>query len=62
MLLKIIRDMCLRSGDGFPDVLAVDHDPKLTSRAGVPGRAFVKGWGSCLIFGSAYHKNTKAKV
>ena len=22
----IIRDMCLRSGDGFPDVLVVDHD------------------------------------
>ncbi len=25
-------------------------------------RAFVKGWGSCLIVGSAYHKNTNAKV
>ena len=24
--------------------------------------AFVKGWGSCLIVGSAYHKNTNAKV
>ena len=22
----IIRDTCLRSGDGFPDVLVVDHD------------------------------------
>ena len=26
----IIRDMCLRSGDGFPDVLAVDHGAKFT--------------------------------
>jgi hypothetical protein len=23
----IIRDLCLRSGDGCPDVLVVDHDP-----------------------------------
>ena len=55
----IIRDMCLRSGDGFPDVLVVDHDPKFTSDV---FRAFVKGMGSCLIDGSAYHKNTNAKV
>ena len=55
----IIRDMCLRSGDGFPDVLVVDHDPKFTSDV---FRAFVKGMGSCLIVGSAYHKNTNAKV
>ena len=55
----IIRDMCLRSGDGFPDVLVVDHDSKFTSEV---FRAFVKGWGSCLIVGSAYHKNTNAKV
>ena len=27
----IIRDMCLRSGASFPDVLVVDHDPKFTS-------------------------------
>jgi hypothetical protein len=34
---EIIRDMCLRSGDGFPDVLAVDHDvPGLG-----PGRGLV---------------------
>jgi hypothetical protein len=46
----IIRDMCLRSGDGFPDVLVVDHDPKFTSDV---FRAFVKGMGSCLIVGSA---------
>ena len=55
----IIRDMCLRSGNGFPDVLVVDHDPKFTSDV---FRAFVKGMGSCLIVGSAYHKNTNAKV
>jgi hypothetical protein len=38
--VAIIRDMCLRSGDGFPDVLVVDHDPKFTSEV---FRAFVKG-------------------
>ncbi len=46
----IIRDMCLRSGDGFPDALAVDHDSELTSDVLC---ALVKGWGSCLILGSA---------
>jgi hypothetical protein len=51
--------MCLRSGAGFPDVLVVDHDPKFTSEV---FRAFVKSMGSCLIVGSAYHKNTNAKV
>ena len=51
--------MCLQSRDGFPDVLVVDHDSKFTSEV---FRAFVKGWGSCLIVGSAYHKNTNAKV
>ena len=35
----IIREMCLRSGDGFPDVLVVDHDSKFTSEV---FRAFVK--------------------
>jgi hypothetical protein len=55
----IIRDLCLRSGDGFPDVLLVDHDSKFMSTV---FRAFVKGWGSCLIVGLAYHKNTNAKV
>ncbi len=49
----------MRSGDGFPDVLAVDHDPKSTSDV---FRAFAKGVGSCLIVGSAHHKNTNAKV
>jgi hypothetical protein len=56
---EIIRDMCLRSGDGFPDVLVVDHDPKFTSDV---FRAFVKSMGSTLIVGSAYHKNTNAEV
>ena len=56
---EIIRDMCLRSGAGFPDALVVDHDPKFTSAL---FRAFVKGMGSSLIVGSAYHKNTNAKV
>jgi hypothetical protein len=55
----IMRYLCLRSGDGFPDVLVVDHDSKFRSKV---FRAFVKGWGSCLIVGSAYHKNTNAKV
>ena len=40
-------------------MLVVDHDSKFTSEV---FRAFVKGWGSCLIVGSAYHKNTNAKV
>ena len=56
---EIIRDMCLRSGDGFPDVLVVDHDPKFTSDV---FRAFVRSMGSCLIVGSACHKKTIAKV
>ncbi len=47
-----LRDMCLRSGNGFPNVLVVDHDSKFTSDMFC---AFVKGWGSCLIVGSAYH-------
>jgi hypothetical protein len=48
---EIICDMCLRSGDCFPDVLVVDHDPKSTSEVFL---AFVKSMGSCLIVGSAY--------
>ena len=44
----IIRDMCLRSGDGFPDILLVDHDSKFISEV---FRAFVNGWGSCLVVG-----------
>ena len=57
--VAITREMCLRSGAGCSDALAVDHDAKLTSEV---LRALVKGWGSCLIAGSAYHKNTNAKV
>ena len=51
--------MCLRSAAGFPDALVVDHDAKFTSEV---FRAFVKSMGSCLIVGSAYRKNTIAKV
>ena len=55
----VIRDMCLRSGAGFPDALVANHDAKLTSEV---FRAFVKGWGSRLIVGSARHNNSNAKV
>jgi hypothetical protein len=51
--------MCLRSSDGFPDVLVVDHAPKFTSEV---FRDFIKSMGSTVIVGSAYHKNTNAKV
>ncbi len=51
--------MCLRSCNGFPNVLVVDHNPKFTSEV---FRAFVKSMGSCLLVGSAHHKNTNAKV
>ena len=44
----IYRDMCLRSGAGFPDVLVVDHDAKFASDV---FRTFAKGMGSCLIVG-----------
>ncbi len=39
---EIIRFMCLRSSDGFHDVLVVDHAPKFTSDV---FRAFAKGMG-----------------
>ena len=48
-----------RVGTGIPDVLVVDHDAEFTSDI---FRAFVKSMGSCPILGSAYHKNTNAKV
>ena len=55
--------MCLRSCACFPDVLVVesqvDHDAKLKSDVFL---AFAKSMGSCLIVGSAYFKNTNAKV
>ena len=57
----ITREMCLRPSAGFPGALlpVVDHDAKFTSEV---FRAFVKSMGSCLIVGSAHHKNTKAKL
>ena len=49
---RIVLKMALRSGDGIPDVLVVDHDPTFTSAL----------FGSSLIIGLAYHKNTNAKA
>ncbi len=54
----IISNMCLRSGKDFLDILVVGYDPKFKSEVFL---AFVKGWDSCLIFGSVYHKYTDAK-
>jgi hypothetical protein len=51
--------MCLRSGDGFRDVLVVDHDQKLTSAVFL---TLTKAMGSTLIVDSAYHKSTNANV
>ena len=56
---KHILDMALRSGDGIPDVLVVDHDPKFASNL---FREFTRRIGSGLIVGSAFHKNTNAKM
>ena len=56
---KIFLDVCLRNGSGVPDVVVLDHDPKFR---GAFFTAFAKGLGSALIVGSAYHKNTGAKV
>ena len=56
---RIMVEMCLRSGDGLPDVIVVDHDAKFRSEV---FQAFVKEMGSSIIVGSAYHKNTNAKV
>jgi len=55
----IILEMALRSGDGIPDTLVVDHDPKFTSTL---FREFTRRIGSSLLVGSAYHKNTNAKT
>ena len=55
----IILEMALRSGDGIPDTLVVDHDPKFTSNL---FREFTRRIGSSLLVGSAYHKNTNAKT
>ena len=51
--------MALLSGDGIPDVLVVDHDPKFTSAL---FKEFTRRIGSSLLIGSAYHKNTNAKA
>ena len=56
---RIILEMALRSGDGVPDVLVVDHDPKFTSTL---FKEFTRRIGSSLLIGSAYHKNTNAKA
>ena len=54
----VIRDMCLRSGAGSPDALWWTTTP--ISRARCSSR--LSRAGSCLVVGSAYHKNTNAKV
>jgi hypothetical protein len=51
--------MVLRSGDGVPDVLVVDHDLKFTSKL---FRDFTRGLSSSLLVGSAYHENTNTKT
>ena len=56
---RIVLEMALRSGDGIPDVLVVDHDPKFTSAL---FKEFTRRIGSSLLIGSAYHKNTNAKA
>ncbi len=56
---RIILEMALRSGDGVPDVLVVDHDPKFTSKL---FKEFTRSIGSSLLVGSAYHKNTNARA
>ncbi len=56
---RIILEMALRSGDGVPDVLVVDHDPKFTSAL---FREFTQILCSSLLVGSAYHKNTNARA
>ena len=47
------------SGDGVPDALVVDQDPKFTSSL---FKEFTRRLGSSLLIGSAYHKNTNAKA
>ena len=55
MAAQTLLDHSLQSGDGVPDVLVVDHDPKFSSQL---FREFTKAIGSALIMGTAYHKNT----
>ena len=56
---QMLLDHSLRSGDGVPDVLVVDNDPKFTSAI---FREFAKAIGPALIVGTACHKNTGARV
>ncbi len=56
---RIILEMALCSGDGVPDVLVVDHDPKFTSKL---FKEFTRSIGSSLLVGSAYHKITNARA
>ncbi len=53
---KHILDMALRSGDGIPRFFVVDHYPMFTSNL---FREFTR---SIISLGSAFHKNTSAKV
>ena len=46
---QTLLDHSLRSGDGIPNVLVVDHDPKFTSAI---FREFTKAIGSALIVGT----------
>ncbi len=62
---RIVLDTALRSGDGVPDVLAVDHDsdPKLTSKLSLE---FTRSIGSIRLIllvssAPAYHKDASAR-
>ena len=59
MAAQTLLDHSLLSGDSVPNVLVVDHNPKFTSQL---FSEFTKAIGSALIVGTAYHKNTSAKV
>jgi hypothetical protein len=48
---RIILEMALRSGDGVPDVLVVDHDPKFTSTL---FKEFTRRIGSSLLIQGVY--------
>ena len=54
---QTLLDHSLLSGDGVPDVLVVDHNPKFTSQL---FHEFTKAIGLALIVGTSYHKNTEA--
>ena len=53
---RIVLELGLRSGDGIPDVLVVDHDPKFTSAL---FKEFTRCIGSSLLIGSACPKKYK---